>query len=312
MKRVLATALILVVATSCAIAKPKDGKSAKPKKDSPTISKQEKKETAPLPTPDKIVIYKTIGDVELDLHIFNPPNHKPGDKTPAIVLFYGGGWSGANMTQFYMQSEYLASRGIVAICPRYRTQSKYKTTPKECVKDAKSAIRWVRKHADELGIDPKMLAAGGGSAGGHIAAATGTIKGFNEAGEDTSVSCIPNALVLFNPVFDNSPEGYGHDRVKEYWKEFSPMENINKKTPPTLVLLGNRDKHLSAERAKLYKKRMDDLSLRCDLHIYEGQKHGFFNLHKGGEEYYRKTVIEADKFLTSLGYLKGEPTLQKK
>ena len=205
MKKLIITFMVFIIASGCAVAKPKEGNSAKPKKDSSAISKQEKKDQAPLPKPDKIVIYKTIGDVELDLHIFNPPGHKPGDKTPAIVFFYGGGWSGANMTQFYNQSKYFASRGMVAICPRYRTQSKYKTTPKECVKDGKSAIRWIRKHADELGIDPKKLAAGGGSAGGHVAAATGTLTGFNEEGEDTSISCIPNALVLFNPVFDNSP-----------------------------------------------------------------------------------------------------------
>lgn len=303
MKRFFVTIMIFAIAAGCATAKPKRDKPAIPKPD---------KIASDTPQPDREVVYKTIGNVELDLHIFNPPGHKPTDKTPAIVLFYGGGWKGANMTQFYQQSKYLASRGMVAICPRYRTESKYKTTPKECVKDSKSAIRWIRTHAAELGINPNMLAAGGGSAGGHVAAATATLKGFNEEGEDTSVSCIPNALVLFNPVFDNSQEGYGHDRVKEYWKEFSPLHNIDKNAPPTIIFLGTRDKHLSVERAELYKKRMQDLGLRCDLHIYEGQKHGFFNLHKGGEEYFLETVIEADKFLTELGYLTGKPTLQKK
>ena len=292
MKKLLVAVVIFAIAAGCATVNPKQDKPATPQ-------------------PDRAVVYKTIGDVELDLHIFNPPAHKPGDKTPAIVLFYGGGWKGANMTQFYRQSKYFALRGMVAICPRYRTESKYKTTPKECVKDGKSAIRWIRTHAKELGINPNMVAAGGGSAGGHVAAATGTLTGFNEEGEDLSVSCIPNALVLFNPVSDNSPEGYGHDRVKEYWKDYSPMENINKNTPPTMVLLGSRDKHLSVERAEIYKQRMEDLDLRCDLHVYEGQKHGFFNLQKGGEEYFRETVIEADKFLTSLGYLTGKPTLKR-
>ena len=58
---------------------------------------------------------------------------------------------------------------------------------------------------------------------------------FDEAGEDTSVSCVPQALVLFNPVYDNGPKGYGHERVGEYWQDFSPMHNIRKGMPPAIV-----------------------------------------------------------------------------
>jgi hypothetical protein len=66
----------------------------------------------------------------------------------------------------------------------YRTINAFGTTSKECVKDGKTAMRWVRTHAAELGIDPSRILAGGGSAGGHIAAATALVSGFNEVGED--------------------------------------------------------------------------------------------------------------------------------
>lgn len=257
--------------------------------------------------PDKIVEYKKIeGGKNLTLHIFNPPGHKPGDKTPALVFFFGGGWVKGGPGQFYRHSQYLASRGMVAICADYRTKSSHSTTPAECVKDAKSAMRWVRSHADELGINPDMLVAGGGSAGGHLAAATATLKGLNEEGEDTSVNCRPNALVLFNPVFDNGPNGYGHVQVKKYWQDFSPMQNLDKDAPPTVVFLGTKDKLIPVKTAEDYQKKMQDLGLRCDLHLYEDQPHGFFNVAK-----YYETLLEADKFLTSLGYLQGEPTLKK-
>jgi acetyl esterase/lipase len=280
MNRFVASALILLMLASSALAKPE---------------------------PSKIVEYKSVGDVTLDLHVFNPENHKPTDKTPAIVFFFGGGWNGGTPSQFYNQSEYLASRGMVAICAQYRTKKDHNTSPRECVKDGKSAVRWIRAHAAELGIDPHKLAAGGGSAGGHVAAATGTVDGFDEDGEDISVSCRPNALVLFNPVFDNSEQGYGYDRVKDYWKAFSPMHNIDKETPPTIVFLGTKDKLIPVATAEDYKQRMETAGVRCDLHPYEDQPHGFFNKTK-----YSETLIEADKFLTSLGYLRGEPTLEAK
>jgi len=259
--------------------------------------------------PDEILVYKTIGEVKLQLHLFKPPNHKASDKKPCIVFFFGGGWVGGTPSQFFPHCRYLASRGMVAISAEYRVKKKHKTTPYECVKDGKSAIRWVRKHAKELGVDPKRIAAGGGSAGGHVAAATGTVKGFEEPSEDKSISSKPNALVLFNPVYDNGPTGYGHDRVKDRWREFSPMHNIDKKTPPTIVFLGTRDKLIPVATAEKYKEIMQKAGVRCDLHLYKDQPHGFFNYRKGKNPYYNQTVIAADKFLASLGYLKGNPTL---
>jgi acetyl esterase/lipase len=258
--------------------------------------------------PDSTVIYKTINNLELELHFFFPPNHQMTDKKPAIVFFHGGGWKNGKPAQFYMQCKYLASRGMVAMSAQYRTRKYNGTTPKECVKDGKSTMRWIRKHATQYGINPNLLAAGGGSAGGHIAAATATLDGFNEEGEDTSVSCIPNALVLFNPVINNSSEGYGYDRVKPYWKEFSPHHNLHIGTPPTIFIVGTEDKLVKRNIAKQYKNKMEELGLRCDLIIYEGANHGFFNKKKNEEKHYQ-SLVDADRFLISLKYLNGKPAI---
>jgi acetyl esterase len=255
-------------------------------------------------TPSAVTLYKTTPQGELKLHIFNPPDHTIDAKAPAIVFFFGGGWTGGSPKQFYPQSAYLATRGMVAISAEYRVAGKHKTSPKECVKDGKSAIRWVRANAAKLGVDPQRVAGGGGSAGGHVAAATGTVSGLNEEGEDVSVSCIPDALVLFNPVYHNGPGGYGHERVKAYWESFSPLHNLNARTPPTIVFLGTKDSLIPVAHAELYKTKMEALKIRSDLHLYAGEKHGFFNKSK-----YVETVVEMDKFLASLGFLKGEPTL---
>ena len=263
-------------------------------------------------TPDTNVTYKTVNDVELKIHIFYPQNHQVSDKRPAIVFFFGGGWVNGNPSQFYPHCEYLASRGIVAMSAEYRTKNKHGTEPFECVKDGKSAVRWMRENATELGIDPNRIVAGGGSAGGHVAAATGTVKGFEEANENKIISSKPNALVLFNPVFDNGPDGFGYDRVKNYWKAFSPMHNIDKKTPPAIVFLGTKDKLIPVSTAEKYRDLMVKNGVRCDLHVYKDQGHGFFNYREGENTYYYQTVLEADKFLISLGHLKGKPTIQNK
>ena len=264
---------------------------------------------APAPTPDKLEVYKTVGTTQLQLGIFNPANHKPSDKSPCIVFFFGGGWVSGTMSQFYPASRYLADRGMVAICADYRVNSRQHVTPFECVQDAKSAMRWVRGHASELGIDPHRIAAGGGSAGGHLAAAAATTTGFNTPGEDPTVSCRPDALVLFNPVIDNGPGGYGYDRVQARWQKFSPMNNLKKGDPPTVLFYGTMDKFVPVTTAQKYQSLMQKNGDRCELHLYEGEPHGFFNPSNEGGKYFRLTMLEADKFLASLGYLQGPPRL---
>ena len=265
--------------------------------------------------PDKSVAYKTVPlsngqTADLLLHVFLPPDHKPADKRPAIVFFSGGAWMKNEPEQFFPHAAYLASRGMVAMSAQYRVKQTHNTTPRESVKDAKSAIRWARLHAAELGIDPNRLAAGGGSAGGQMAAAAGTTKAFEEEGEDLTISSRPDALVLFNPVFDNGPGGYGHGSVKP-WRDFSPMHNIDQQTPPTIVFFGTRDKYVPMATAEKYKAIMEEHGRRCDLHLYEGQNHGFFSFREDPRKCgkYNKTVEQMDRFLASLGYLQGEPTV---
>jgi acetyl esterase len=252
--------------------------------------------------PDTVIVYKTIDTVQLKLHVFNPHGHKVSDKRPAIVFFHGGGWVNGSPTQFYKQCEYIASRGMVAISASYRLMNIHHTTPQECVKDGKSAIRWIRAHAPELGIDPGRVAAGGGSAGGQVAAAAGTLKGFEEEGEDPSISSKPNVLVLFNPVIDNGPEGYGYEKVNEYWQKFSPMHNIDKDAPPTVVFLGTKDRLIPVATGEKFRDLMKQKGVRCELFLYPEQGHGFFNNAR-----FRETLDETDRFLTSMGYLTVKP-----
>ena len=250
-------------------------------------------------------VYKKVGKRELKLFISNPPDWKVGDKRPAIVFFHGGGWKGGFAAQFNEQSRYLATRGVVCLQAQYRTLGNSPAPPLVCIQDAKSALRWVRSHANELGIDPHRIAAGGGSAGGHLAAFTGMVEGLDDPTDDLSVSPRAQALLLFNPVFDNGPGGFGYERVGERYREFSPLHNITPDDPPALVFLGTADNLIPVATAQKFKAEMEKVGVRCDLHLYQGALHGFFNK----SPYREQTLLECDKFLASLGWIEGAPTL---
>lgn len=253
------------------------------------------------------LVYKTAGDRELHLYIEKPVDSKATDRRPAIVFFFGGGWVSGGPTQFQPQSEYFATRGMVGVRVEYRLVSKAeKEAPVICCQDAKSAMRWVRAHAAELGVDPERIAASGGSAGGHLAAFTSMVAGMDDPTDDLKISPKATALVLFNPVSDNGPDGgYGQARIGDRYREFSPAHNITPSAPPTIVFLGDKDELIAMSVAQRFQANMARAGVRCDLHIYRGQPHAFFNR----EPYKSATLIEADKFLASLGWLKGEPAL---
>ena len=252
-------------------------------------------------------VYKTIDTTSLTLEIFYPKKIEKTKEYPAMIFFFGGGWTSGTTKQFEPHAKYFSERGLVCVLADYRVKSRQNSTPFQSLEDAKSAIRYLRINAAKLHIDPNKIIASGGSAGGYLAAATATIEKYNDTNDDLSVSCIPNALVLFNPVIDNGPGGYGYERVGEEYLYFSPLHNLHTGVPPTIFFLGTNDKLIPVETAQYYKKVMEITGSRCDLHLYEGQPHGFFN--SKNEEYYIDTVRKTDEFLNSLGYLNGNPTL---
>jgi acetyl esterase len=253
--------------------------------------------------------YKQVGDRELKLHVVRPDDWKSADRRPAIVFFHGGGWVNGKPAQFNEHSVYFASRGLVCIQVEYRLlKGSNGEPPLTCIQDARTSMRWVRRHAAELGIDPSRIASAGGSAGGHLAAHVGLVDVSDDPKDDLSISAKSNAMLLFNPVLDNGPGEWGANRVGNRFGEFSPAHNISRDDPPAILFLGSEDKLIPVSTLEAFASKMKALGITCELRVYEGQGHGFFNVKN--PNYYQLTVIESDKFLASLGWLRGAPTLQ--
>ena len=268
-----------------------------------------------------IEVYKHASDRDLNLYIFNPRGHHAGDRRATIVFFFGGGWNNGSPGQFYAHAAYFTSRGMVVALADYRVRSRDGVLAADCVRDGKSAIRYLRANARRLGVDPLRIAAGGGSAGGHVAASTGLLPGMDEPTEDYRVRSTPNALVLFNPVLVTAatdsvalPEARLarlRDRLGVDLEALSPYHHVKPGLPPTIVFHGTDDTTVPFETARVFVEAMREAGNRCELAAYDGRGHGFFNFTDSSTELFAATVREADRFLDDVGFLNGRSHVKR-
>jgi len=245
---------------------------------------------------------------ELLMRIYRPPGWTDVDNRPAIVFFFGGGWTTGSPGQFDPHCKRLSELGFVAMAAEYRIKSKHQSTPFDSFEDAKAAIRWVRENASTFGVNPERIAAGGGSAGGHLATATAVCL----SQELSDVRDTPDAIVAFNPALDLRMPA-----VKEKWgegiyakiEEISPLQNITAEHPPMIIFHGEADSTVPFDSAQNYVEAakaagVDPVPV---LVGYPGKEHGFFNFQRDGGVDYEDTVKRMIAFFRSLGWIAAEP-----
>ncbi|MGZ0656356.1 alpha/beta hydrolase [Coraliomargarita sp. W4R72] len=227
----------------------------------------------------------------VEVHYFAPASPRILGNNPAQIYIHGGAWKGGSPTSSYRWCRYLAEHGVSAFTIRYQRSNEAKgIKPTECLKDTKTAMRWVRANATRFGINPNQIAAAGNSAGAHLATALATIKGYNAPSDDLSISCRPNLLLLGSPVIDNGPGGYGNGwdealknkqtkdyRVKDFWEDFSPVHNLNHNLPPSLVLMGDQDPLISIQSVNLFGQAVEASGSDFEWIVFPEKGHGLFS-----------------------------------
>jgi acetyl esterase/lipase len=255
-------------------------------------------------------VYVTRNGAQLKVYIFQPRPENTVRARAAVILFHGGGWTQGEPQWAFSRARHFADLGLVAAAVQYRLSDEEKgITPVEAMADAREAVRWMRAHADSLGIDPGRIAAYGWSAGGHLAASAAIF----EAGDATAnpISAAPDALILVSPAVS-----LGNDRwaarllgTRAKIGEISPDEHVRGGLPATLVLQGSLDTVTPLAGAKRFCDRMRAAGNRCELHVYEGFGHLFTpagvpddGWPKPDPAIQSDAMARADRFLRSLGF----------
>jgi acetyl esterase len=257
------------------------------------------------------LVYKELdAGPDLNAHLFFPPDERDGQGRTALVFFCGGGWDSGRITQFAPQALHFANRGAVTILAEYRTRSSHEASPVEAMQDARTAFRWVRHYAGQLGIDPARIVGIGAQAGANIAAAAAMKSDLPEDDTDPpGIPGAPNAVVMFGPLVEIAKSGFG---TQAFTDSGTPPAAANlgshivKDLPPMLIFHGTRDRFAPIDSVVRFVKKTQQKGNVCDLIHFEGRQHSFFNLNVDLTLHDHCNAI-VDKFLVHLGFLPEAP-----
>lgn len=246
--------------------------------------------------PDAQWAYKTVDGKDFLMDVFLPAGYQDAEVSfPVMVIFHGGSWTGGETNWHWPDGNFWAKRGMVAVSVDYRLRHRDQVkVPLECVKDAKSAIRYLRANAKELKIDPSRVVAMGDSAGGHLAAATATLidPKTNDDCFDLSISCVPQAVILTCPWFKTSPD-------------MCPPKHLREGLPPFITFAGGADHAIPVSEMEEFHLALKARSIPSELYIGNQGKHGFCNGRNPYNAFFYWSISLADQFLVKHGILKG-------
>jgi acetyl esterase/lipase len=247
--------------------------------------------------------YKTVGAQSLDLHLFGAAPGRQRAAEAGHRVLHGGSWSEGKPDWFFGGCEDFAKRGWVACAVEYRTLSRHNTLPFAAVRDARSALRWLRQHATELGLDTARIVATGNSAGGHLAVATALATGQDEATDDRRYSPRPNAVVANAGVYDlTTPANawIAKDlKDKAQVRRISPVHLVRPALPPMLLLHGTEDGNVPIATAEAFRTAAAAAGNRVELESLPGAGHFIWFDRRFGKQVWDRR----NAYLLQLGFV---------
>lgn len=193
----------------------------------------------------------------------------------AIVICPGGGYAGLAFehegTRF---AEWFIKQGITAVVLKYRMPNKHKDIP---LNDAWEAIRYVRRNADKLRVNPEKVGIAGFSAGGHLASTASTHFCFE------GIHTRPDYSILFYPVITMGRLTHGGSKANllgdnpspEDIYRFSNEKQVNVNTPPTLLLLSDDDRTVLPQNSVDYYNSLKNNNIPASMYIFPEGGHGW-------------------------------------
>ncbi len=231
------------------------------------------------------IVYADYGNRDLKLTLRLPVDGGQ-EPRPAVVLIHGGCWLFGTRHQLHWYGKRLGENGYVTAAISYRMMPHYPFPA--CLHDSKAAVRWLRLHAKEYGIDPERIAVLGNSAGGHLAAMLATTRPEDglEGTVNGGVSSAVQAAVVMYGVSDLSyyqnPRGYigfgGLSRVfvksfvgkdsngkKDPYAAASPITYAGRETCPVLFVHGTKDHFVPYAQSVAFCDQLQDLGATARL-----------------------------------------------
>lgn len=237
------------------------------------------------PKVERDVVYGEPGGFKLLMDIYRPDTPGPH---PGVILIHGGGWLGGSKEGYQATGPMLARNGYVACSINYRLAPQFPYPA--AFDDCQRAVRWIRAHAKEYDVNPKRVGAMGDSAGGHLVGLIGVRDTRDNSDKELSrFSSRPDAVVGNYGAYElvrmwqiemahkpltawlgGPPEGH-----EEVYRITSPVSMVTRKSPPFLIVHGNKDMVNPEEQSHLFHEALRKKGVDSTLLILDGVGHGW-------------------------------------
>lgn len=226
------------------------------------------------------VVFAEAPEKKLLLDVYSPKDRSDAP-LPCVVWIHGGALKSLSKDWNLIRwcAAYTARAGFVSVSIDYRLLQEAELPA--AIIDAKTAVRFVRAHAKDFGIDPSRIAVAGESAGGYLAAFVAfaadapEFQSAREADTKEDVAC---AVIWYTPV----------------WPEltFHPLDYISKGDPPALFVHGDHDSLVNPADSKTFVDRCHAVGATAEMLFIKNAEHGLFDIN-GNVEAYQAHMTEA-------------------